>query len=65
MLAKISSMPASGFVATMPSREMHWDVAVEHLAQPVATPRLIIEIMQQTANQTEHLRDPIAIADIT
>jgi transposase len=46
------------FVATMPSREVRRDVAVEHLAELVNARRQLVDAVQQTGNQTEHLRDP-------
>ena len=42
----------------MPSREMRRDVAVEHLAELVTARRQRVDAVQQTANETEHLRDP-------
>ena len=46
------------FVATMPSREVRRDAAVEHLAELVNARRQLVDAVQQTSNQTEHLRDP-------
>jgi transposase len=46
------------FVATMPSRAAHRDVAVEHLAELVNARRQLVDALQQTANQAELLRDP-------
>ena len=46
------------FVATMPSREVRRDRAVEHLAELVTARRQLVDALQQTANQTELLRDP-------
>jgi transposase len=46
------------FVATMPSREVHRDVDVEHLAELVNARRTLVDAVQQTGNRTEHLRDP-------
>jgi transposase len=46
------------FVATMPSREVRRDRAIEHLAELVTARRQLVDALQQTANQTEHLRDP-------
>ena len=45
------------FVATMPSREVRRDSAVEHLAELVTARRQLVDALQQAANQTEHLRD--------
>ena len=45
------------FVATMPSREVHRDAAVEHLAELGSARRQLVDALQQAANQTEHLRD--------
>jgi transposase len=45
------------FVATMPSREVRRDSAVEHLAELVGARRQLVDARQQAANQTEHLRD--------
>jgi transposase len=45
------------FVATMPSREVRRDPAVEHLAELVTARRQLVDALQQIGNQTEHLRD--------
>ena len=62
VLAKNDRLDASviaHFVATMPSREVRRDVAVEHLAELVGARRQLVDALQQTANQTEQLRDPV------
>lgn len=46
------------FVASMPSREVHRDRAVDHLAELVRTRRQLVEASQQITCQIEQLRDP-------
>ena len=45
------------FVASLPSREIRRDRAVDHLAELVATRRQLVDDVQQIGNQTELLRD--------
>lgn len=45
------------FVATLPSREVRRDPAVEHLAELVHARRQLVDALQQTGNQSEQLRD--------
>lgn len=45
------------FVATLPSREVRRDPAVDHLAELVMARRQLVDAVQQVGNQTEHLRD--------
>ncbi len=46
------------FVASMPSREVHRDRAVDHLAELVRARRQLVDATQQITCQSEHLRDP-------
>lgn len=60
LLAKNDRLDARAiawFVASLPSREVRHDPAVEHLAELVTARRQIVDAQQQFANQTEHLRD--------
>ena len=60
LLAKNDRLDARAiawFVATLPSREVRHDPAVDHLAELVTARRQIVDAQQQFANQTEHLRD--------
>lgn len=45
------------FVATLPSRAVRRDPAVDHLAEIVGARRQLVDDLQQIGNQTEHLRD--------
>lgn len=45
------------FVASLPSREVHRDRAVDHLAELVRTRRQLVDAAQQITCQLEHLRD--------
>ena len=60
LLAKNDRLDARAiawFVATLPSREIRHDPAVEHLAELVRTRRQLVDALQQIGNQSEHLRD--------
>ena len=46
------------FVASLPSREVLRDRAVDHLAELVRTRRQLVDAAQQITCQLEHLRDP-------
>jgi len=46
------------FVASMPSREVHRDRDVDHLAELVQARRQLVDAAQQITCQIEHLRDP-------
>jgi transposase len=46
------------FVASMPSREVQRDRAVDHLAELVQARRQLLDANQQIICQIEHLRDP-------
>jgi transposase len=46
------------FVASMPSREVHRDRAVDHLAELVRARRQLVDATQQITCQIEHLHDP-------
>ena len=46
------------FVATLPSREVRRDPTTDQLAELVNTRRHLVDAIQQTANQAEHLRHP-------
>jgi transposase len=45
------------FVASMPSREVHRDRAVDHLAELVRARRQLVDAAQQIICQSEHVRD--------
>lgn len=45
------------FVATLPTREIRRDPAVDHLAELVTVRRQLVDDLQQVGNQLEHLRD--------
>jgi transposase len=45
------------FVATLPSREVRRDRAVDHLAELVTARRQLVDDVQQIGNQAEQLRD--------
>lgn len=60
LLAKNDRLDARAiawFVATLPSREVRHDPAVEHFAELVTARRQLVDALQQIGNQTEHLRD--------
>src|SRR5512141_1131705 len=60
LLAKNDRLDARAiawFVATLPSREIRHDPAVDHLAELVHARRQVLDALQQFTNQTEHLRD--------
>jgi transposase len=54
---RLDARAIAWFVATLPSREVRHDPAVDHLAELVTARRQIVGAQQQFANQTEHLRD--------
>jgi len=45
------------FVASAPSREVHRDRAIDHLAELVNTRRQLVDALQQIGNQAQLLRD--------
>jgi transposase len=60
LLAKNDRLDARAiawFVATLPSREVRHDPVVDRLAELVTARRQLVDAIQQTGNQTEHLRD--------
>jgi transposase len=60
LLAKNDRLDARAiawFVATLPSREVRHDPAVDRLAELVTARRQLVDAIQQTGNQIEHLRD--------
>ena len=60
VLAKSDPLDAAAiarFVATLPCREVRHDPAAAQLAELVLARRQIVDLSQQLANQTEHLRD--------
>ena len=60
LLAKNDRLDARAiawFVATLPSREVRHDPAVDRLAELVTARRQIVDAQQQVGNQAEHTRD--------
>lgn len=54
---RLDARAIASFVATLPSREVSRDRAVDHLTELVQTRRQLVDAAQQIGCQTEHLRD--------